>query len=205
MSSSQVPYRTVSDVITILDPRGGGGGSGKKRRRDDETADIRVSRDFGALASRVLSAPPPAKVACRPASTDEAEADGSSGAPQKEPDGAEKTAEEEKIKEDGDDNKDTTPGTAVGADTTTTPSATRTASSTKSSDRIASLRAQLEAVKGENDAISQRRKDVFLHCANLASVYNYGLSHIATLNDIATCPDNTLPGNHPPPSSSEGK
>ena len=65
------------------------------------------------------------------------------------------------------------------------------------SDRKAELRAQIAAARAENEAIDARRRDVFGAYANLSSIYNYGLSHIAKLNDLSGAPDNTLPGNHP--------
>ena len=214
MSGGQVPYRTITDVIAILDPRGvagtGGGGNGRKRRRDvrDETTKekesssevVHVDTDFGAVAARVLAGPPPAKKQSTEAE-DEAGGysevgSGDGGAVEDKSkktdmqDGhGEKSADEEEVSKPKED-EDTAAETNV-----------------TSSDRIATLRAQIEAVKADNEAINKRRKDVFLRYANLASVYNYGLSHIATLNDIAVCPDNTLPGNHPPdpPASSGGK
>jgi len=72
-------------------------------------------------------------------------------------------------------------------------------------DRKAGLRAQLAAAKAENDAVDARRKEVFGSYANLSSVYNYGLSHIAKLNDLSGAPDNTLPGNHPEAVSADTK
>ena len=64
-------------------------------------------------------------------------------------------------------------------------------------DRKAELRAQIAAAKAENEAIDARRRDVFGAYADLSSIYNFGLSHIAKLNDLSGAPDNTLPGNHP--------
>ena len=61
----------------------------------------------------------------------------------------------------------------------------------------AELKAQIAAAKAENEAIDARRRDIFGAYANLSSVYNYGLSHIAKLNDLSGAPDNTLPGNQP--------
>lgn len=72
-------------------------------------------------------------------------------------------------------------------------------------DRKAGLRAQLAAAKAGNDAVDARRKEVFGAYANLSSVYNYGLCHIAKLNDLSGAPDNTLPGNHPEAVSADTK
>mmetsp|Transcript_4091 Transcript_4091/g.9631 ORF Transcript_4091/g.9631 Transcript_4091/m.9631 type:complete len:135 (+) Transcript_4091:98-502(+) len=72
-------------------------------------------------------------------------------------------------------------------------------------DRKAGLRAQLAAAKAGNAAVDSRRKEVFGAYANLSSVYNYGLCHIAKLNDLSGAPDNTLPGNHPEAVSADTK
>ena len=72
-------------------------------------------------------------------------------------------------------------------------------------DRKAGLRAQLAAAKAENGAVDARRKEVFGAYANLSSVYNYGLCHIAKLNDLSGAPGNTLPGNHPEAVSADTK
>ena len=72
-------------------------------------------------------------------------------------------------------------------------------------DRKAGIRAQLAAAKAGNDAVEARRKEVFGAYANLSSVYNYGLCHIAKLNDLSGAPDNTLPGNQPEAVSADTK
>lgn len=171
--------RTIVDVPAILDPSSGG----KKRRRDEESdaaEDATDPRSMARLISTVLSGPHPAPVL--PGNDDEAGgADGSGGAGAEGQDAAEKSGDETSAgnKTGLADDKETNDG------------------STTKPDRKAELLSQIAAAKAENEAIDARRRDIFGAYANLSSVYNYGLSHIAKLNDLSGAPDNTLPGNQP--------
>ena len=160
---------TLVDVPTILDPSSGG----KKRRRDD--SDVDDGRSVARLMSVALSGPPPAPVII--VSEDDGAA-GGAAADTATKDTADKGGEE---KAAGDKTNGSDEGKSKDNDVTA------------EQYRKAELRAQIAAVRAENEAIDARRRDVFGAYANLSSVYNYGLSHIAKLNDLSGAPDNTLP------------
>lgn len=170
--------RTIVDVPAILDPSSGG----KKRRRDEESdaaEDATDARSMARLISTVLSGPHPAPVVAG----DDGGAGGASGST-----GAPVSK----------DTTDTGGGETSAADKAGLADKKETnGGSTTKPDRKAELRKQIEFEKAENEAIDARRRDIFGAYANLSSVYNYGLSHIAKLNDLSGAPDNTLPGNQP--------
>ena len=171
--------RTLVDVPTILDPSSGG----KKRRRDEEpdaSEDATDARSMVQLISTVLSAPVVSYVGG---------ADGSGGTGAEGQDAADKSGEEKSSAADK--------AGLAGEKEMNDGSATKP-------DRKAELRAQIAAAKAENEAIDARRRGVFGAYANLSSVYNYGLSHIAKLNDLSGAPDNTLPGNQPKVTAASG-
>ena len=175
--------RTILDVPTILDPPSGG----KKRRRDEESEDAEEradARSMARLISTVLSGPHPAPVAPEH-DVGGADSVGSGGAASQGNDTTDTGGEE---KSAGDK-------TAIGGQER----------KTAQPDRKAELRAQIASAKAENEAIDARRREVFGAYANLSSVYNYGLSHIAKLNDLSGAPDNTLPGNQPKTTSGDSK
>lgn len=179
--------RTIIDVPTILDPSSGG----KKRRRDEDSdvaEDATDARSMARLISTVLSGPHPAPVVTVPGNDDEAGgANGGTGAEGQ--DTAGKSGEEKSA------------GDKTGVDDKERPASKKIAKP----DRKAELRAQIAAARAENEAIDARRRDIFGAYANLSSVYNYGLSHIAKLNDLSGAPDNTLPGNQPKETASGDK
>ena len=176
--------RTIIDVPTILDPSSGG----KKRRRDEDSEaaeDATDARSMARLISTVLSGPHPAPVV--PEHDDEAgDASGGTGAE------GQDTADGKGEEKSADDQ--------TGVGDKERPANKKIAKV----DRKAELRAQIAAAKAENEAIDARRREVFGAYANLSSVYNYGLSHIAKLNDLSGAPDNTLPGNQPKVTAASG-
>ena len=176
--------RTIIDVPTILDPSSGG----KKRRRDEDSEaaeDATDARSMARLISTVLSGPHPAPLVPE---HDEEAGGGSGGSGAEGQDTADEIGEEKSAADK-----------AGLADETETNDV-----STTKTDRKAELRAQIAAAKAENEAIDARRREVFGAYANLSSVYNYGLSHIAKLNDLSGAPDNTLPGNQPKVTAASG-
>ena len=166
--------RTIVDVPTILDPSSGG----KKRRRDESEAEEETdARSMARLISTVLSGPHPAPVVHREGGGGGADGSGvaASGGKDTTDDGGEENPGTDQTGGEGgeDESKD---------------------DKTAKQDRKAELLAQIAAAKAENEANDARRRDAFSAYANLSSVYNYGLSHIAKLNDLSGAPDNTLPG-----------
>ena len=210
--AAHVPYRTVNDVLAILDgtagPSSNGSGGGKKRRRiTDEDPEERCLT-FAKTASFVLTAgPAPASAAAASAQgkgvEEEAADDGDSAvvaeATTKVEDGAKSTEEEEKTS--GEDRGEPQSSTSAHTDTDAAAAAAATTTSASAIDakarRVEAIRAQIAKVRAENEVITKRRKDAFARHTNLLSVYNYGLSYVATLNDLGGAPDNFLPGNHP--------